>query len=117
MSRLYGSLDSQPLLATLSLGKPHEQAVSMFLLGESKNRRAVEGIAPHLLHGRPILRYYARGALEKILGEKAPLDVHANCTELAHDAETWLSKHGFRVSLDANTKPQYEKELDGPDAR
>lgn len=119
VTKLYGSLDVPPLFATLSSGKPHEQAVAMFVLGDAHDPHAAAAIAPHLLHSRPILRYYARSALEKIFGEPAPLDVHAPNEEIAREATKWLGRHGITLTLSttSSTSTTSDPDSDGPDAR
>ncbi len=101
LRKLYGDLGSSVALATLEQGKPHEQAVAMFLLGklggEGKATKlakaAVPLLAKQLTHGIPIVRWYAAGALEAIFGEKSPIDLHMKNERIEADAAAWLAKH------------------------
>jgi predicted CXXCH cytochrome family protein len=95
---LYGpALDrADPLVETLTRGKPHEQAVAMALLGARGDKAAAPIVAVQLTHPIPILRYYAVAALEAMLGGKAPLDVHANNEAIVRSAGDWLGSHGLK---------------------
>jgi hypothetical protein len=96
LEALYGSLDATPVEATLARGKPHEQATALFLAGELRERRLARAVAAHLLHEYPLVRFYAEGALEKILGRSSPLDLHKEDDALAADARAWLAEAGVR---------------------
>jgi hypothetical protein len=89
---LYGDdlAQADALVETLARGKPHEQAVAMVLLGARGDKRVAPLVAAQLTHPIPILRYYAVGALEALLGGPAPLDVHASNGEIALAASKWL---------------------------
>lgn len=78
------------LVETLARGKPHEQAVAMALLGARGEKKVAPLVAAQLTHPIPILRYYAVGALEALLGGPAPLDVHASNGEILAAASKWL---------------------------
>ena len=67
---LYGSLDARPLQATLTRGKPHEQAVAIATLGAAHATDAVAPIARQLVNPFPLVRYYARRALEALRGSR-----------------------------------------------
>ena len=73
LGALYGDLDALPLLATLARGKPHEQAAALGVLGEARVQAALPGAARALTNPIPLVRYYARRAVEQIRG--APCDV------------------------------------------
>jgi predicted CXXCH cytochrome family protein len=68
MRALYGDLSDNALVATLRLGKPHEQAVALYGLGEARMRSAAPLISAQLTHPYPIVRPYAEAALAKIEG-------------------------------------------------
>ncbi len=78
---MYGDLDAPPLLPVLALGKPHEQAVAIALLGERRERAAVPALARQLASKYPLLRYWARSALERITGQ--PVDIDLDASEAA----------------------------------
>ena len=79
---LYGSLDANPLLATLSLGKPHEQAVAMAILGANKIVAALPLLSAQLTHPIPIVRYFAVNAIESVLGHALPIDLFADNAQI-----------------------------------
>ena len=91
---LYGSdLAVNPLRATLVLGKPHEQAVAISVLGDARDRDAVELIAPLLAHEYPLVRYFAQRALQTITGDPVAIDVGAPAAEVRIAATQWLAAH------------------------
>ncbi|MGZ3438527.1 MAG: cytochrome c3 family protein [Polyangia bacterium] len=94
---LYGAdlTRADPLVETLARGKPHEQAVAMSLLGARGDKSVAPLVAAQLTHPIPILRYYAVGALEALLGSPAPLDVHANSDVIVAAAARWLAQSGL----------------------
>jgi Doubled CXXCH motif (Paired_CXXCH_1) len=73
LAALYGDLDARPLEATLARGKPHEQATALGVLGEARAQGALVAAARELANPVPLVRYYARRAVEQIRG--APCDV------------------------------------------
>ncbi len=73
---LYGGLEVNVLLATAALGKPHEQAVALFVLAEKKRADAAPVALAALSHRYPLVREYARDALQSILGRACPVDVY-----------------------------------------
>jgi predicted CXXCH cytochrome family protein len=72
---LYGDLEGPLLLQTLRRGKPHEQAVAIALLGEKGDRAALQPLADALSHPYPLLRPYAKAALERIGRASLPIDL------------------------------------------
>src|SRR5207248_328459 len=64
--KLYGATDANVLLATAERGKPHEQAVAFQLLGDAKVKAAAPVLAAQLTHPYPIVRGYAKRALDSI---------------------------------------------------
>jgi len=78
LGALYGDLDALPLLATLARGKPHEQAAALGVLGEARVQAALPAAARALTNPIPLVRYYARRAVEQIRG--APCDVDLDRT-------------------------------------
>lgn len=77
LERLYGALDANVVLATAERGKPHEQAVAFQLLGDAKVAAAVPLLASQLSHPYPIVRGYAKRALDEIFGAPVPIDIDA----------------------------------------
>jgi hypothetical protein len=77
LGRLYGDLGQNVLLATLERGRAHEQAVAIALLGEGRVKAALPSLLPQLWHAYPIVRYFAKRALEVILERPLAVDLHA----------------------------------------
>jgi predicted CXXCH cytochrome family protein len=64
LTELYGSLDANVLRATLERGKAHEQAVAIGVLGEAHARDAAPLVAKQLSNEYPLVREWARRALD-----------------------------------------------------
>lgn len=77
LTKLYGSLDANVLLATAERGKPHEQAVAFQVLGDTKTTRATAVLAQQLVNPYPLVRGYAKRALDTIQGAPIPIDIDA----------------------------------------
>lgn len=75
LEKLYGSLDANVALATAERGKPHEQAVAFQLLGDARMKEAVPVLATQLTHPYPIVRGYAKRALDAIHGAPVTVDI------------------------------------------
>jgi predicted CXXCH cytochrome family protein len=73
LAKLYGPLDARTMMATLERGKPHEQAVALFVLGQNRERAAAPAIARALAVDLPLVRQYARDALDLSLGKPCPV--------------------------------------------
>jgi hypothetical protein len=86
IERLYGSFDANVLLATAERGKPHEQAVAFQLLGDARMKSAVPVLASQLTHPYPIVRGYAKRALDAIEGAPVPIDIDAADEVIAEQA-------------------------------
>ncbi len=88
---LYGAdLGIDAIRAALT-GKPHEQGTAIGVLGERKVAGAERDIAPLLAHRLPILRFFARHAIESITGTPLPLDLHRNAAALKVEVRRWLA--------------------------
>src|SRR5262249_53001329 len=92
----YGDLSENVMTATLLRGKAHEQVVAIGVLGEARRREAAPQLLRQLVHPYPILRYYALDALERIVGEKAPFDLHQDNARILDEARRWLARAGVR---------------------
>ncbi len=64
LEELYGGLDANAMRATLELGKPHERAVAIGTLGEVRARDAKPLIERELLGDYPLVREWAKRALD-----------------------------------------------------
>ena len=89
LEKLYGSLDANVVLATAERGKPHEQAVAFALLGESRSKAGIAVLAGQLTHPYPIVRGYAKRALDATLGAPAPIDIDAPDDVIAAEARRY----------------------------
>ena len=91
---LYGAdLGVNALRAALA-GKPHEQAAAFGVLGERRVAGAVPALAEGLSHRLPILRFFARAAIERITGQPVPVDLHARAAGLKIEVRRWLGGTG-----------------------
>jgi hypothetical protein len=86
LERLYGSVDANVMLATAERGKPHEQAVAFQILGDSRVKAAVPVLAGQLTHTYPIVRGYAKRALDAIYGAPISIDIDAPDDVIAEQA-------------------------------
>jgi hypothetical protein len=92
IQKLYGALDANVMLATAERGKPHEQAVAFAILGETRTRAAVPILVGQLLHPYPIVRSYAKQALDRIEGAPVPVDIDADDATLEAQAKALLAR-------------------------
>jgi len=92
LTKLYGDLSSDALTTTAARGKPHEQAVAFFLLGGRRDRKNIPLLAPHLTHPYPLVRGYAKRALDTITGAPIPVDVDADEPMIEAQAKAWLDR-------------------------
>lgn len=96
LRKLYGELDANVLLATAERGKPHEQAVAFHRLGEARTRAAIPVLAAQLRHPYPLVRGYAKRALDTIAGAPIPVDIDADDAAIEAATRSWLSTAGAR---------------------
>jgi len=83
LARLYGGdLNVNALLATVDHGKPHEQAPAIAVLGEKRVSAALAPIARQLLNPIPLVRYYARRAVDQIRGAPCGVDLDRPTREI-----------------------------------
>ena len=83
LAALYGGLDARPLEATLARGKAHEQAVALATLGAAHVTAAAPAVARQLVNPFPLVRYYARRALEALRGQDCAVDLDRPTPEIA----------------------------------
>lgn len=92
--RLYGpDLRESALLVTLSRGKPHEQAAAAAALAGRGRRDLAARLVPVLSNEIPLVRYFARDALERLIGAPFPWDVGAGDASRPAQARAWLAEH------------------------
>jgi hypothetical protein len=87
---LYGDLGANVMTATLSRGKPHEQAVALAVLGRARRRDAAPEIARALTHRYPLVREFAKDALDRALGTKCDVDLSERREQIADKARKCL---------------------------
>jgi predicted CXXCH cytochrome family protein len=92
LRRLYGNdLEVNVLTSTLERGKPHEQTVAIATLGDQRVQSAVPLLLPQLTHAYPLVRFYAKAALERITGEQLPVDVNGSVPQIRAQARDWFA--------------------------
>jgi len=89
LQALYGRLEARPLVATIAYGKPHEVATAAALLGERGGAAAVPFIASALTNEYPLVRYFARRALERASGRPVPIDVEEDVHRIQAALKKW----------------------------
>jgi len=83
LARLYGGdLDVNALIATVERGKAHEQAPAMAVLGEKRVEAALAPVARQVVNPIPLVRYYARRALDAIRGAPCAIDLDRPTPEI-----------------------------------
>jgi predicted CXXCH cytochrome family protein len=107
---LYADLDARPLEATLTRGKAHEQAVAVAVLGAARDRRALPGIAHQLVNPFPLVRHFAKKALESLAAPCA-VNLDRPTGEIAEAARACLGP-GLKPLF---TRPPRELGADAPD--
>jgi hypothetical protein len=66
LAELYGSVDANAMRATLELGRAHEQAVALGVLGEARAADAAPLVQRQLANEYPLVREWAQRALEQL---------------------------------------------------
>ncbi|HVR03689.1 MAG TPA: cytochrome c3 family protein [Polyangia bacterium] len=105
LAALYGDLDALPLEATLARGKPHEQATALGVLGEARAAAALPAAAGQLTNPVPLVRYYARRAVEQIRGAACDVDLDRATAEIELAARRCVSNAAFATPLRAAAGP------------
>lgn len=94
LRQLYGeNLAVNTLIATLERGKPHEQVVALHGLGRAKRTDARELVTKQLDNAYPLLRFFARDALERISGVELDVDMHLPGPKLEALVRRQLAEH------------------------
>lgn len=92
LQRLYGAdLRANPVRITLLGGKPHEQALAADVAARKNLADTAEATAALLDSPYPLVRYFARHALERRLGRSLPLDMNRPGPELVQAARAALA--------------------------
>jgi predicted CXXCH cytochrome family protein len=87
--KLYGDLGANALLATAARGKPHEQGVAYHALGRARVQAAVPELVAGLRHPYPLVRGYAKRALDAVVGAPVPIDIDAEDAALEAQIRAW----------------------------
>jgi predicted CXXCH cytochrome family protein len=82
LAALYGDLSALPLEATLARGKPHEQATALGVLGEARVAAALPAAVRQLENPIPLVRYYARRAVDALAGAPCAVDLDRTAPEI-----------------------------------
>ncbi len=90
LDELYGDQNANVIAATLARGKPHEQAVAIGVLGERGTKHDIAAIAPYLAHEYPLVRYFAKHAIETLVGAAIPIDVGQPVAEVQAEVQRWI---------------------------
>jgi predicted CXXCH cytochrome family protein len=90
---LYGpDLGIGVLAATLARGKPHERATAIGVAGEHTLRPLVPLVVDELDNEYPLVRFFARAALERIAGRPFEVDMHAPGADLVRAGKLWMEE-------------------------
>jgi predicted CXXCH cytochrome family protein len=92
LEKLYGALDANVVLATAVKGKPHEQAVAFQLLGDGKVKAGIPVLARELTNPYPLVRGYAKRAIDSIEGSNVAIDIDAPDETIREEAGRLLLK-------------------------
>lgn len=91
LRRLYGGdLRVNALEATLSYGKPHEQGTAVAIAGRERRRDWLPLVTQQLANDYPLVRYFARHALERITDAPVPVDLNAPGADVLQSARKYL---------------------------
>jgi predicted CXXCH cytochrome family protein len=91
LRRLYGQdLRVNALEATLRDGKPHERGTAVAVAGRDGRRDWLPLVTLQLANDYPLVRYFARHAVERITGAPLPIDMNAAGADILNSAEAYL---------------------------
>ena len=91
LKRLYGTdLSKNPVKLTLLGGRPHEQALAADTAVRSRLPDTTQGIVDLFDNPYPLVRYFARRALEQRFGAPISIDMNLPGAELRRAAQAWV---------------------------
>jgi len=97
LRRLYGQdLRVNALEATLRYGKPHEQGTAVAIAGRDRRLDLLPLITEQLANDYPLVRYFARHAVERITGAPLPVDMNEAGADILRSAQSYLSANPQR---------------------
>jgi len=87
---LYGEdLSVSPLVAALR-GKPHEQITAAGVLGQRGTRASAAALVPLLSAEIPLVRYWAREAMERLVGRPLAVDLDGDAATVQREAAAFV---------------------------
>jgi predicted CXXCH cytochrome family protein len=93
LRRLYGFELAVPALRTTVVrGLAHEQGTALTILGEKRDAASLPQVTHELLNPYPLVRYFARAAVENITGQKCDVDLDADDDSIRMQADAWLAR-------------------------
>ena len=94
LRQLYGQdLSVNAIEATLKYGKPHEEGTAVAVAGRERQRQWLPLVAAQLGNDYPLVRYFARHALEQITGAPLAVDLNAPGADAVKSAQSYLAEH------------------------
>ena len=75
------------------LGKPHERGTAVAVAGRDRRQDLLPLVVNVLDDDYPLVRYFARHAIEQITGASLPIDMNAPGAELVKSAQQYLAAH------------------------
>jgi predicted CXXCH cytochrome family protein len=97
LRRLYGAdLNVNALEATLRYGKPHEQGTAVAIAGRERRRDWLPLVVAQLGNDYPLVRYFARHAVEEITDQPLVIDMNAPGPDMVKAAEQYLADQSRR---------------------
>jgi hypothetical protein len=97
LAALYGEdLNVNVLASTLARGKSHERATAAAVLGERGEAKDLALIAPLLTEPIPLVRYWARHAMERLAKAPMPVDLDADPQSITQATNAWVTAHTQR---------------------
>jgi hypothetical protein len=79
------------LEATLRYGKPHEQGTAVAIAGRDRRLDLLPLVTQQLANDYPLVRYFARHAIERTSGAPLPVDMNQAGADLLKSAQSYLS--------------------------
>jgi predicted CXXCH cytochrome family protein len=99
LRQLYGQdLRVNALEATLRYGKPHEQGTAVAVAGRERRRDLLPLVSEQLANEYPLVRYFARHAIEQITQAALPIDMNRPGADVLKSAQNYLNRKPDRSS-------------------
>ncbi|MEO7033539.1 MAG: cytochrome c3 family protein [Polyangiaceae bacterium] len=94
LRQLYGQdLSINAIEATLKYGKPHEEGTAVAIAGRDHRQDWLPLVVLQLGNDYPLVRYFARHAVEQITGAPLPVDLNAPGADAVKSAQDYLAEH------------------------